>query len=53
MISFLRSHPIELALMGFYVVLAVKSAVYRDWPRAMYWLGALILMVGVLWGMVK
>jgi hypothetical protein len=50
---FFTAHPIEGALLAFYVALGVKSVVVRDWPRALYWGGALILMCGVLLGMAK
>ena len=48
---FLFTHPIEATLLAFYVALAAKSVVIRDWPRALYWCGALVLMTGVLMGM--
>ena len=48
---FFAGHPIEGALLMFYVALGIKSVVIRDWPRVLYWCGALILMSGVLMGM--
>lgn len=42
---------IEFILLGFYVLLIVKSAWIKDWPRLLYWIGATVLMVGVLMGM--
>lgn len=50
---FFTAHPIEGALLAFYIGLGVKSVLIRDWPRALYWCGALILMCGVLMGMAK
>lgn len=51
MTTFAATHPTEAALMAFYLVLCMKSIAIRDWPRALYWCGALILMSGVLMGM--
>lgn len=48
MITFIRSHPIEVALVCFYGSLLIKSALIRDWPMCRYWLGALVLISGVL-----
>ena len=48
MSDFIRSHWIETALITFYATLLVKSACIRDWPMCRYWLGALVLISGVL-----
>lgn len=48
MFALLRSRPIECALMGFYIALLVKSLFVRERADALYWLGAAILMSGVM-----
>ena len=48
MTYFIRTHWIETTLITFYAALLVKSAVIRDWPMCRYWLGALVLISGVL-----
>lgn len=32
-----------------YVVLVAVTAVERRWPVCMYWVGAVIVTVGILW----
>lgn len=48
MTAFIRSHPVEVALACFYATLLAKSALIGDWPMGRYWLGALVLISGVL-----
>lgn len=48
---------ISTALMKFLVIFYVGILVVclweREWPKAMYWLGAAILNVAIIWGMGK
>ena len=45
------SDKITLVLMVAYVALSVICLMERNYPRALYWFGASVLMVSVLWGM--
>jgi len=38
-----------IALGVQYLAVAVASCVERNWPRALYYLGALIITVAVMW----
>ena len=38
-------------LVVFYIILILVYLWERQWPKAMYWLGAAILNIGILWGM--
>lgn len=45
----IRQNWLELTLMAFYVALLAKSAaIDRDAGRSLYWIGAILLMTGVL-----
>lgn len=45
----IRQNWLELTLMAFYVALLAKSSIVdRDACRSLYWLGAIVLMTGVL-----
>lgn len=46
--AFVYAHKLELWLMANYVALLAKSIVTRDPGRSLYWLGAVVLMSGVL-----
>jgi len=39
---------IMYALLVFYAAILVASAIERNWLRALYWLGAMLIMVSVL-----
>jgi uncharacterized membrane-anchored protein len=39
-----------LLLIAIYLVILVLSVKEKNYPRALYWLGAIILNIGVLWG---
>jgi len=34
-----------------YIILATVCGLEGNWPRVLYWFGAIILNIGVLWGM--
>jgi hypothetical protein len=40
----------KIMLVEYLVILAACLG-ERNWPRALYWLGATVLQVSVLWGM--
>jgi len=43
------SSKIQIVLMGFYVILCVAGLLDHAPAKALYWFGALILSLGVLW----
>ena len=38
-----------LALLVAYAILALVYATERNWPKALYWSGALMITTAVLW----
>lgn len=34
-----------------YVLITGVCLWERDWPRTLYWAGAVVLQIGVMWGM--
>jgi drug/metabolite transporter (DMT)-like permease len=38
-----------LLLIGIYAVITVTAAFERNWPRALYFIGAIVISVAVLW----
>lgn len=45
------SDKLILFLLVAYVVIMGVCIYERNWPRALYWLGASILQISILWGM--
>lgn len=43
------SYRIQLVLILFYVGLSVINLLEKNYAKALYWFGALILTTGVLW----
>lgn len=44
----MTSTRLMLALLVFYAAILVASLIERHWWRALYWAGAIIIMVAVL-----
>ena len=36
--------------VGWYVILAAFYTFYKAWPLVLYWMGAAMLTLGVIWG---
>jgi hypothetical protein len=45
------SDKLILSLLVAYTVIMVVCIYERNWPRALYWLGAIILNMSIIWGM--
>lgn len=45
----MMSTTMMTVLIGVYAVIAVASAFELNWPRALYWCGAIIITWSVLW----
>ena len=45
------SDKLIMALLVAYVVIMVVCVFERNWPRVLYWFGACVLQVSILWGM--
>lgn len=43
------STRLMLILIAFYVVIVIAAALERNWPRALYFVGAIVISVAVLW----
>jgi len=39
------------ALLVEYIVIMIVCLYERNYPRVLYWIGASLLQVGILWGM--
>jgi len=43
------TNTLMAALLVAYAAIAVSSALDKRWPLCLYWIGATILTVGVVW----
>lgn len=47
--SRMTSTRLMQGLLAIYLVIASCAAWEQNWPRLIYWIGAALIMIGVLW----
>lgn len=45
----MMSTCLMLALIVAYVLIATAAALERNWPRVLYFIGAIVISIAVLW----
>lgn len=39
-----------VALIAFYALVSLVSGIEGNWPRCLYWIGAGLITIAVIWG---
>lgn len=47
----MNSQGLIQCLLVAYFVIMIVCIFERNWPRTLYWLGAALLQISILWGM--